>query len=80
MGEELRKCRDNTRDDTDPLVSIFALQEIKSYRELTISDIEEDDIIGTMGRDMLEDSLDQFSVRIQESDTFSVFDIIGDEV
>lgn len=80
MGEELRKCRDDTRDDTDPLVSIFALQEIEPYRKFTISDIEEDDIIGTMRRDMFEDGLDQFSVRIQESDTFSIFDIIGDEV
>ena len=80
MSKQLRKCRDDTRDDADSLISIFALQEIEPYRELTISDIEEDDIIGAMGRDVFQDGIDQLSMRIEESDTFPIFDIVGDEV
>jgi len=69
------KNTDHSRDNTKLLVLALVLQKIETNRILTISDIEQYDIIVPITWNMFEHRINKISMRIDQTYSFSSNDV-----
>ena len=55
-------------------------EDIESDRELLIGGIDEYDVVNSTGGNNAKNAVDQITMGIKQGDTFSVFDVLADEV
>ncbi len=80
LGVELFEDPDQTRSDDAVHRGVDILQHVESDGVLAIRRIEDDDVIGTVAGDIVEDVIGEITVRIDDRYAFARLDIGEDHV